>query len=328
MVAPIDADWADNAISDGNLNKTTYGQGTADPPTLAQFTTRVYWRTDRKRWEFYNGTSMVALYTPTLTPVTTMASIPPTEVGGIFMMNFDGFVYYCYKHWKPLVSSNKYAIDRMSQYTDQTDFDNNFPTTVTADIRGDPANDRVNFNINAASTTAVICYKDYFGAISSDSLWTLRFKLVLTTVTQGDTSNLIMVIGMGSATAIGAEDFIGIKFNINNTNKQILLEDDDAIDPVSLSTGDSVFTHALAVETLYVQIKRTSTTAYTVQLFSDAEYSTSVEGPKSAVALASTVQNLRYFQIQTRSSNASATSDIIGSVTDIEFYDGTVTPQR
>lgn len=327
MVAPIDASWADTSISDSNLNQTTYGQGTADPATPSQFTTRPYWRTDRKRWEYYNGSSMVPFIHQPTDVVTTLSNINVDEKGGLFIMNFDSQLYLCHKHWRPVLLTTKNVIDRMGQYVDQTDFDNNYPTTDTVDIRGDPTNNRINFNINAADTTAQLCYKDYFAAIASDTVWTLRFKLVITTVTQGNSTSLTALIGMGSASAIGSEDFIGIRFRVDSTNKTINLMDTDAADPTS-GVIDTALVHNIAVETLYVQIKRTTSTAYTVQLFSDAEYSTSVEGPTSAVALVSTVQNLRYLQIQTRSGGAGATSALIGYITDIEFYDGTTTPQR
>ena len=41
MGAPIDSDWSNSVLSDGNLNKTTYGQGSSFPST---------WRTDRLFW--------------------------------------------------------------------------------------------------------------------------------------------------------------------------------------------------------------------------------------------------------------------------------------
>ena len=46
MAEPIDSDWSNTILSDGNLNKTTYGQGTSMPSNWS--TSRLFWRTDEK----------------------------------------------------------------------------------------------------------------------------------------------------------------------------------------------------------------------------------------------------------------------------------------
>jgi hypothetical protein len=64
MASPIDADWSNNTISDGNLNKTTYGQDTSFPSTWP--TDRLFWRTDTEK--IYHNTGTVA--TPVWTEIT------------------------------------------------------------------------------------------------------------------------------------------------------------------------------------------------------------------------------------------------------------------
>lgn len=54
MTAPIDSAWSNNVLSDGNLNQTTYGQGTSMPSTWS--TTRLFWRTDEKKIYQNTGT--------------------------------------------------------------------------------------------------------------------------------------------------------------------------------------------------------------------------------------------------------------------------------
>lgn len=53
MTAPIDSDWAGNVVSNTNLNKTTYGQGTSFPSTYN--TTRLFWRSDLGRMYYNKG---------------------------------------------------------------------------------------------------------------------------------------------------------------------------------------------------------------------------------------------------------------------------------
>jgi hypothetical protein len=47
MGAPVDSAWNSNVLSDGNLNLTTYGQGTSFPSTWS--TSRLFWKTDSKQ---------------------------------------------------------------------------------------------------------------------------------------------------------------------------------------------------------------------------------------------------------------------------------------
>ena len=54
MAEPIDSDWSSTVLSDTNLNKTTYGQGTSFPSTWR--TDRIFWRTDENKIYQNTGT--------------------------------------------------------------------------------------------------------------------------------------------------------------------------------------------------------------------------------------------------------------------------------
>lgn len=61
MGAPIDSAWSNSVLSDGNLNQTTYGQGTSFPSTWS--TTRLFWRTDSKQIYQNTGTEASPVWT-------------------------------------------------------------------------------------------------------------------------------------------------------------------------------------------------------------------------------------------------------------------------
>ena len=61
MGAPIDSAWSNSVLSDGNLNQTTYGQGTSFPSTWS--TARLFWRTDSKQIYQNTGTESSPVWT-------------------------------------------------------------------------------------------------------------------------------------------------------------------------------------------------------------------------------------------------------------------------
>lgn len=61
MASPIDASWSNDILSDGNLNKTTYGQGTSFPSTWR--TDRIFLRTDSKQMYLNTGTEASPVWT-------------------------------------------------------------------------------------------------------------------------------------------------------------------------------------------------------------------------------------------------------------------------
>ena len=70
MAAPVTADWANNVVSDANLNSTTYGQGTSFPTTYS--VTRLFWRSDLGRMYYNKGTSGTPVWEGSDVPIGTI----------------------------------------------------------------------------------------------------------------------------------------------------------------------------------------------------------------------------------------------------------------
>ena len=71
---------------------------------------------------------------------------------------------------------------------------------------------------------------------------------------------------------------------------------------IRATTGDN-FSHTPAVETLYIEIKRTSVSSYDVRLYSDSTYSTLVE-EQTGLTTGALTTGLQYLKIGSYSDNA------------------------
>ena len=162
------------------------------------------------------------------------------------------------------------------------------------------------------------CYIDVMGAIINDTKWVLRFKLILSTVTEA--GNRQLIIGFSSVTerdnSTTSQDFIGMAMHSIDTTFNAV----DADGVVMDSKSSQAFAENLAAQTLWVEIIRVSTTSFTVELFSDA-FSTSIE--KETVAIDATVASLRYLAVQ--SLEVSGSGAVTGTMDDVEFWDAVAT---
>ena len=213
--------------------------------------------------------------------------------------------------------------------TYETDFTTNTGWTATGtDVAVDSTtNDRLDFNIpNTASQTDAITY-DLTSV--SDSAWILRFKLVMDSYSQNTTAHAKkLLIGLSSAPhstdVDSAQDAIGILFGSwDNGTHKIRSRDSDGGSWMGGSGTD--FSEAFTDdEVYYVEIKRTSTTAYTVSLYSDSSYSTLIEAESETMA--STIAGLRYLKVGIDTTTGTPSGTFTGYIDDVKFYNGVTTP--
>lgn len=163
------------------------------------------------------------------------------------------------------------------------------------------------------------------GGIVSDTQWTLRFKDVIVTATQGaDTTPVTLLIALSSANSAAnsetAQDFIELTGNLRaGAGSVYFIRDGDGVN--MNPSVDATFTHAVQVETVFIEINRLTATTYEVNIFSDATFTTLVEG-KSGTVSSGTI-NLEFIKIgNLDKANAGADSTLIGTIDDVEFFDG------
>ena len=192
-----------------------------------------------------------------------------------------------------------------------------------ADVSVSTTDKRLDFNIpNTASQTDAITY-DLTSV--SDSAWVLRFKWVMDNYSQNTTGHAKkLLIGLSSAPnstdVDSAQDAIGILFGSwDNGTHKIRSRDSDGGSWMGGSGTD--FSEAFTDdEVYYVEIKRTSTTAYTVSLYSDSSYSTLIEAESETMA--STIAGLRYLKVGIDTTGSTPSGTFTGYIDNVEFYNG------
>ncbi|MBI3259278.1 MAG: hypothetical protein HYZ54_07390, partial [Ignavibacteriae bacterium] len=168
------------------------------------------------------------------------------------------------------------------------------------------------------------------GGNLSDTAFVIRFKLNTANLSQGSTNQQNLVfIGASSVNTdtLTSHDGIFLLLKLRGTgigsNLDYALVDTDGASPKSqIGSEDAVFTHNLTTETVYVEMKRTSATAYSIELFSDASFTTSIESQTGTVA---STQSLRYLFVGV--SEDSQTGQVLdGTIDDMQVWNGVTSP--
>jgi len=162
----------------------------------------------------------------------------------------------------------------------------------------------------------------------SDTVFSLRFKLTISAISGGtvDSSHFVFM-GLsstaGSSISSSARDFIGlaIRRRVNGTNDFRAIDGDGISwdDTGAVASPDATFSTVPSATTYYIEIKRTSATVYTINIYSNSAYTTLTE-TKSGVCVA-TNSSLRYILIQNYKESVE-TSSFNGTIDDIQFWNG------
>ena len=207
--------------------------------------------------------------------------------------------------------------DDFSIYADQASADLAWVPEDVARSRVNTATDVLDLDIFRDNTNDAIVHD--LGSTISDSNWVLRFKL------QIDTLSLTALqthgfFGLFDGDGVDGEETqqnsIGVALTaLTGTLTYRLFTSENDFISQGVST---IFTHALAVETVYVEIKRNSKTTYEVNLYSDAKFTTLIES-QQGICTVGTI-DLRYIGMKNNMS-MNAGSRILGSMDDVEFWD-------
>lgn len=327
MVAPIDAKWADNSISDDNLNKTTYGQGTAFPSTWP--TDRVFWRTDTNILYKNTGTEGTPVW---------------TEIGGAGLSIINQATYPTYdasklhrntstlqihrakdipKRWVRFSDDNTaYLTDDLTTYSTQAIADLAWPTTDTGRDRVNITNDNIDFNHNINSVNVAINHDllpNTTNLYTSNTAWILRFKLRFSALTQAGNAvfNVVISDADKSSASSAAQDVIGMRLINDASPGTYGSVDSDNASYVMVAENPVSITWATATD-YFFEIVRLTATTYIVRRYTDSTYASVADS--SSGTCASTTQNLRYIKIQNQTDiNAGV---LTGTIDDVIFANG------
>ena len=163
------------------------------------------------------------------------------------------------------------------------------------------------------------CYIDALGGAISDTAFIYRMKFVIDTYS--GTGNRQFFVALSSSNSFSdstTQDYLGFR---------IVMAGLDVFrayygDGVNILSGtDQTFATTPSVGTYYIQIKRTSSTSFTVGIYSDSSFSTLTE--EEVVTVPSTIQSLRYIRIQSWNFGGTATMD--GTIDDVKLENNTST---
>jgi hypothetical protein len=203
------------------------------------------------------------------------------------------------------------------------------------DVGLDTVDKRINFDIPSGVQRDELITFDLQsildGSNASEDNWTLRFKIITDSITQGvseQSSSLFVGLddGLLPANTLG-HDFItfGVIIDQGGASPQFgavsTLRTGDNAQYFGGAIGGSNFPIMWATGTLYVEVKRLSPILAECTLYSDAGF-TEVFSTPQQVTIASTLDNLRYIRITTDSSAVANDNPWDGSIDDVEFYDG------
>ena len=178
--------------------------------------------------------------------------------------------------------------------------------SLNFDMRRDGSNDSATRDITSLSV--------------SDEKWVLRFKLNFTVANTGGNGNRFYFGLSSSANTVGqntAQDAIMLYQNHDVDDKVGACDADGAVLPqvntttVSYATGTDY----------YCEIARTSTTTYTVKMWTGSYGGT--EFANELGTCSATLAGLNYIKISNHdASNISTWNELTGTIDDIEFYNG------
>ena len=218
-------------------------------------------------------------------------------------------------------SANSVAVTNALTPTHEDDFstDKGWVSLDSAKNAANLSTGTLDFEITRDGTSDDIDFD--LGKTVSDTEWVLRFKMAVDTVSNTSQYVNIGSVGLSSASGTGNFDFIGLSMSKGNgaTYQHYTATGHENGSGIEYNPPNQ-FSHGLQVETVYVEIIRTSATSYTVELFSDSNYSTSIE--KETGSISSGVGDLQYFHIRNFNNGANVGGSISGAIDDVYLYDG------
>ena len=179
----------------------------------------------------------------------------------------------------------------------------------------------ISFNFEDNSGDDDSCYYD-LGSAMSDTQWLLRFKINWTTFDEN--SRCWFGLADNTTAQSVAKDFIGLLTHKSGTANWESMDKSNA----SLDyAGENSSTTTISTGTDYwVQITRTSDTAYNIKVYNANTYENSalvdtINGSMSA----STISGLQYIMFYNRNDHDTAYNQE-GTISDVVFHDGVTTP--
>ena len=216
------------------------------------------------------------------------------------------------------VSSTSTTVDTggTTRFSDDFSGADSWSDADSAKIGVDTTNDYLAFSFVADSSNDSCSYDLGLGILGQGN-FELRFKLRYSSISAGIRHWIGVSDSPSSASHSSSQEFLGwMCIGTGASNNQGCQDFDGA----ALSTGlwdDSAATLTMATATdYYVKITRTSTTAYSVIIYSDSGFTTALATFTGTCA--STIDSLRYLVL--RNENDSRAGSVAGYIDNVQFW--------
>ena len=187
---------------------------------------------------------------------------------------------------------------------------------------------KVNYDTTSSGDEDSTLVYDLGTSNISETAWVLRGKSVITNYTVGgDGSSCHLFVGLSDEDHTSAFDnnqdsiSFAIGAGTNDDNYYIGSSNGQAMYGLTNHGHSNIMAHVPTEETVYFELKRTSTTGVTLNLFTDAGFSTPVSNGSYSVVLGSVPTGFRYLVFKSRDRSVSG-SECQGYIQDLQFYNG------
>ena len=189
-------------------------------------------------------------------------------------------------------------------------------------------NNRLDFDVRRDTTESTI-YRDFGAGNISNTDWRLRFKLVITDLVGGSSSEKSWIFGFSNLTTqsittnCNAMGF-GHRSSSNSSERDILIHACDNDNPKDGSNLQEIGTNLLVDDTTYYyELRRIDTTTLRVTLYTDSNYSTAVSGfPIDRTVVAGDGEDMQYFRAVNTTYSSTIAGQITGYIQDMKFWNG------
>jgi len=175
----------------------------------------------------------------------------------------------------------------------------------------------------AKSASNQACHYDL--TTVSDTAWVLRFKIIISTITD-DINSVWLGVGIsnsdGATTGTSAQEAIAFNIPADTSVAGYRLCCPEGSGYVDNTANSTAFTRAAQAETLYVELSRQSATQAKCELFSNSAFTTSLESQTKTIN--ATLAGLRYIKVQNKIQSGGS-GVLSGTIDDILFYNNRTT---
>ena len=196
-------------------------------------------------------------------------------------------------------------------WTMQPTKEDNFSSWVTSNSAKFLYNS-TNNNIDILNSNAYDNIYYDLGSVS-DTKWLCKFKVTLTTAGSQSLGFAYFYVGSTTGDANESNDGLGFYFYDNANNTYALADNGNRPDQTTVTGALGI---SPSTTTYYAEMKRTSATSFTVTLYSDSSYSTSLG--TATLTVSSGITGLQYFKIM----GYNTTGGLVGTLDDFKFYNG------